>query len=301
LSYVGIGISHIAVPDKKLVTITAVYHNSPAEEAGLQVHDNILEVDGEPVITEEGFLNTRLRGLEGSSVTLLVQTPGEAARTLTLIRRKVESETPLVYHVYQSPAGQRIGYILLINFVDETSVRNFRLALQAMSQDAPLNGLIIDNRMNYGGSLQVMLDIMSFFMEGRIGALVNRNGERADIAVDRLRDIHNSSTFPLVVFVGPDSASAGEIFPGVLRDQGRAYIIGETSPGNVEALLPFSFDDGSRIWLAVEVFEPANNPKANWEAIGIVPDQTVITHWEEFTLESDPAVAAALKYFDGLK
>jgi len=301
LSYVGIGVSHVPVPEKNLSTIIAVYPGSPAEEAGLQVHDNLLEVEGEAIITADGSPNPRLRGLEGTTVTLLVQTPGETPRTITITRRRVEGETPVLYHTYESPAGKRVGYILLNGFSDETSIRNFRADLRAMSTDTLLGGLIIDNRMNPGGSLGVMLDILSFFMEGPIGALVERDNSRIDLTVDRLREVDNSGRLPVVVFVGPHSASAGELFPGILRDQGRAYIIGETTPGNVEALSGFNFDDGSRMWLATNVFQPANDAHANWEATGIIPDETVITRWEEFTLENDPAVEAALKYFDGLK
>jgi C-terminal processing protease CtpA/Prc len=48
--------------------------------------------------------------------------------------------------------------------------------------------------------------------------------------------IHNSQTVPIVVLVGVESVSYGEIFPGVLKDLGRAKIVGQTTLGNVEVL-----------------------------------------------------------------
>ena len=48
---------------------------------------------------------------------------------------------------------------------------------------------------------------------------------------------------PLVVLVGPDTVSFGEVFSGILKDQGRATLIGETTDGNVEILGGLSEDE----------------------------------------------------------
>jgi hypothetical protein len=66
----------------------------------------------------------------------------------------------------------------------------------------------------------------------------------------------------------------------------------------VELLLGYTFADGSRAWIAHDEFQPLNHPDANWEATGIVPDLNVPAPWDLYTLETDPAVKAALEYFD---
>jgi carboxyl-terminal processing protease len=105
--------------------------------------------------------------------------------------------------------------------------------------------------------------------------------------------IANSQSVPLVVVVSKDTVSYGEIFAGVLKDQGRARITGETSLGNVEVLYGFHFDDGSQAWIASATFHEENSD-VNWEESGIVPDLPAFAPWDTFTFETDPSVAAAL-------
>jgi C-terminal processing protease CtpA/Prc len=75
-------------------------------------------------------------------------------------------------------------------------------------------------------------------------------------------------------------------------------LIGEVTDGNVEILSIYNFADRSRIWIAASTFRPVNQADANWEETGIIPDQLVPTQWEEITNDNDPAIQAALAYFD---
>jgi C-terminal processing protease CtpA/Prc len=84
----------------------------------------------------------------------------------------------------------------------------------------------------------------------------------------------------------------------VLQDLGRAYLIGEQTEGNVEILYIYEFTDGSRAWIAHDSFRPLNHPEQDWEKTGIVPDLVVPSQWDQVTLQTDPAVQAALEYFD---
>ena len=92
---------------------------------------------------------------------------------------------------------------------------------------------------------------------------------------------------PLVVLVGTDTVSFGEIFSGVLQDIGRAEIVGQTTLGNVEILHGHNLSDGSLLWLAEERFVPLNS-QADWEKTGIVPDVQASADWDTFTFETDP-------------
>ena len=59
----------IQVPERQRVSIIALFPGSPAEAAGLQPHDSILEADGKPIMDENGFHNDLLVGKEGTNVT----------------------------------------------------------------------------------------------------------------------------------------------------------------------------------------------------------------------------------------
>lgn len=133
--------------------------------------------------------------------------------------------------------------------------------------------------------------ILGFFTSGNLGQFVSRKDSRPlQISAN---PIQNSQDVPLIVLVSKETVSFGEVFAGVLRDSGRAKIVGQTSLGNVEILHGYDFDDGSRIWIAEETFDPFIS-HANWEVTGIIPDVEAHADWDTFIFETDPSVAAAL-------
>jgi carboxyl-terminal processing protease len=292
--YVGIGVVVSAVPERQRGVILSVFTGSPAEAAGLKPRDSIIAVDGISILDEDGFLRDIVRGPEGTSISMEVQTPGEKPREIQVSRHRITGEIPVISNVIINPQGKRIGYILLVTFDDSTVDEQIDSALQQMTKDAPLDGLILDNRMNGGGSSTVLEPVLSYFVGGNLGYFINRIEEHS-LQID-LQDINGSSQVPLVVLVGSETASFGEIFAGVLQDVGRAYLIGKTTDGNVEILWGYDLEDGSKIWLANETFQPLNHPDQNWEKTGIIPDLFVAGDFDQYSLETDPAVSAAIEY-----
>jgi carboxyl-terminal processing protease len=295
--YVGIGVMVSAVPERNRAVILSVFHGGSAEAAGLQPRDSILSVDGIPILDENGFLRDIVRGPEGTSIELVVKTPDEQPRHLTLTRHRITGDYPLVYQVITTPQGDRIGYILLVTFEDGTVDEKVANALQDMTSSAPLDGLILDNRMNNGGSSLVLNPLLSYFAGGTLGYYIDR--EQARPVEIKLHDVSGSSKTPLVVLIGSGTASFGEIFAGILQDFDRAYLIGTTTMGNVEILWGYDLEDGSQLWLANETFRPRNHPEQNWEQSGIIPNLTVQGDFDQYTLESDPPVLAAVQYLSG--
>ena len=296
LNYVGIGILSIPMPEKNSRVILSVIPDSPADKAGLKPRDRILAVDGESIMNENGEKADLLRGEAGSSLTLTVQSPGGEPRELRLQRRRVQGGINVPFQVFTTPGGKRIGYLFLITFNDNTIDDQVGEALRLMTADSPLDGLIIDLRMNSGGASNVIKNTLSFFTDGDVGYYVNRKQEEPLMVNGE--DIGGSQEIPLVVLVGKHTISFGEIFAGILHDLGRAYLIGETTEGNVEILYIYRFPDGSRAWIAHDTFRPLNHAQQNWEQSGIIPDYKVPSNWNLANPEDEPAIKAALEYFD---
>jgi carboxyl-terminal processing protease len=287
VDFVGIGTLLIPIADTGHASIISIFADSPAEEAGLLPHDTILAVDGGPVRDEFGI--SRTRGPEGSEVTLTVQRPGEEPYEVTLIRRQVTGMLPIDYCIVPNT---RIGYIFLPTFLSETIDDQTRDALEEMTDDGELDGLILDNRMNGGGIGSVTEAVLSLFTSDIQGYYVSRDSREAlELEAD---DVGGSQSVPLVVLVGVDTVSYGEIASGVLRVAGRAQIVGMPTLGNVEQLHRYDFDDGSRAWIASATFEPLGEASGVWEDTGIVPDVLVPSRWDLFTEASDPALAVAI-------
>jgi carboxyl-terminal processing protease len=292
--YVGIGVMVSAIPKRQHAVILSVFPHSPAEVAGLQPRDSLISVDGTPILDQKGFLRDIVRGPEGTTIDVIVQTPGEEPRELHLTRHQINGDYPVIYSVITTPEGKRIGYIFLITFMDSTVDEQVAQALQDMTVQAPLDGLILDNRMNDGGSSTVLEPMLGYFLGGKLGYFINHS-EQSPLQI-KLNDIHGSAHLPLVVLVGSGTASFGEIFAGILQDTGRAYLIGTTTDGNVEILWGYDFKDGSQLWLANETFRPLNHPNQDWEKTGIIPHLTVPGEFDQYSLNDDPPVLAAIQY-----
>jgi carboxyl-terminal processing protease len=205
------------------------------------------------------------------------------------MRYKISAPEPIDARLVPTTDGSRIGYIFIPTFFDETIPMQIK---KALIDFGPLDGLILDNRMNGGGSSDVVNPILSYFASGTVGQFISRTEKRPWVV--NPNPINNSQTVPLVVLVGEGTVSFGEIFSGILQDQGRAKIAGKTTLGNVETLRGYNFTDGSRAWIAQERFDPAHS-HANWEKDGIIPDVQAFADWDTFTFESDPSVKAALQ------
>lgn len=297
-SYVGIGVLLSAVPERQRATIILTFPNSPAEAAGLQSHDNILSVDGQPILDEFGFLRSELLlGEPDTPVEIVVQRPGESPRSLTLVRRPISGAVPVPYTVLFTPKGKRIGYLLIATLADSTIDDQVGEALRQMNSQGELQGVILDNRYNSGGADTVARGVLSYFTYGRLGYFINRHQEQNWFAVRR-KNVAGSAKMPLVVLIGQNTVSFGEILAGVLQSRKRAFLIGTPTEGNVELLRSYDFEDGSRAWIAHEKFIPINQPEQDWERMGIQPDLFIASNWDEVTLSTDPVILAALEYFD---
>jgi carboxyl-terminal processing protease len=289
--YVGIGISVLPQPDKNQATIITVFHDSPAEHSGLKAHDIILAVDGLPIAKDGKSYLYLARGPECSATVVTVKSPGQPPRRVMVVRQQIESPESISASLIPTTDGSRIGYILIPTFFDETIPKQIEDALNNFGK---LDGLILDNRMNTGGSSDVLIPILSYFTTGLMGHFKGRHESRS-LTIEP-NPVQNSQEVPLVVLVGTGTISFGEIFSGVLQDSGRAKIVGQTTLGNVETLFGYNFDDGSDIWIAQETFDPAHS-HANWEETGIIPDVQAYADWDTFNLDTDPSVAAALAIF----
>ncbi len=289
INFVGVGI--YGEPDfaRQRLIVISTYPGSPAEHAGIQDHDSILFIDKQPVT--ENF-SKLLRGPQCSEVMVTVQSPGEAPRDVMLVRYAIQGDIPIEARLVSTTDGSKIGYIFLPSFFDETLPGQIK---NALNQFGHLDGLILDLRMNGGGSSSVTYPILEYFINGKLGEFVSRDESRP--LEIKANEIQNSQTVPLIVMVSKDTVSFAEIFAGIMKDSGRAKIVGETSLGNVEVLHGFDFEDGSQDWLAAETFHSAFS-NTNWEETGIIPDVQAYAAWDTFYFDTDPSVKAAVEILD---
>lgn len=287
-NYVGVGIYSLPDEERQTFTVISTFPDSPARFAGIQPHDRIIAVDGIPLEVNENTAS-RVRGPQCSAVVLTVQAPNQAPRDLLLYRTAIQGNLTIEQRLVPTSDGSKIGYIFIPSFFDETIPPQIE---QALNDFGPLDGLIIDLRLNGGGSSSVVDPILEWFTDGNLGEFVSRTSSRTlDVNGE---SIHNSQDVPLILIVSEDTVSYGEIFAAVLKDSGRAKVVGETSLGNVEVLHGYDFEDDSQLWIASETFYSATSD-TNFEETGIIPDLPAYAEWDTITFETDPSITAALE------
>jgi len=245
-NYAGLGIE-VDIRDGWLIVV-APLPGGPAERAGMQPGDRIVEISGK---STKGWTNEEasrmLRGKPGTFVTIKVERPGVSAP----IEIKLQRNT-----VHQSAVrratllGEGVGYIDLKAFSDSTASEVSNAVNSLLSQG--MKTLVLDLRTNPGGLLTQGVRVSDLFLNSgqkivsMRGRLPEANRDYADTARQRWPDL------PLLVLVDGRSASAAEIVAGALQDHDRAVLVGQPTygKGSAQSVIPFGDQGGLKITTA---------------------------------------------------
>lgn len=281
--YSGIGAALSKNNETNAVTITNVYEDSPAEEAGMEEGDILLEVDGHEVTGEDlNQVVAWIKGEEGTEVKLHMLRDSQEM-DLTAVRRMIEVQT-----VTCEMKDSGVGYIRVSEF-DAVTYEQFKDALKTLD-DEGMKGLVIDLRSNPGGNLTVVLDMLGQILpKGTIVTTENRNGKDEEYYCDGTHEF----TKPLAVLVNGYSASASEIFSGAVQDYKKGKIVGTTTYGKGVVQEVLGLSDGSYLKITIsEYFLPSGR---SIDKIGITPDVEVEYEPDEENPEADNQLERAIE------
>ena len=225
---VRIGFGSVKEGPNAPLRVTSVSPGSPAAAVGMRRGQEIVEINGRPVMDlgAADALNL-LDRREGARNTLTLRNPSGRIETIVVSPARF-TEPPLEAAILPGD----IGLIRLYRF--ESNVRQVEAVRQALREfeAAGVRGWVFDLRSNPGGNVGVsMVPLINMFSErGRLYATIRRGqvGGWTEASGSPL-----PFQRPLVFLVGPGSASAGEIMPGVLQARGRAVLVGEPTAGCV--------------------------------------------------------------------
>lgn len=290
--YRGIGVTVRQDTDTGYVVVEEVNKNGPAYNAGVQVDDIIMQVDGQDT-AELGLQETVSAIKKNDEPVVLTILRDSETMELTVDKSQIVMET-----VTWEMKENKIGYIAVSQFVENTS-EQFNEALTSLSEEG-MTGLIIDLRDNGGGLLTSCLDMVSRFVpdEKLIVYTEDKNGNRTEYNSDSV-DVLN---IPVVLLVNENSASASEIMTGCLKDYGIATVVGETTYGKgiVQNIMPLP--DGSAVKMTVSQYYTPNGNDIH--EVGIAPDVTVEMSEEEWAaaqddVQKDTQLQKALEILNG--
>ncbi len=271
------------------IVILSVIQGSPAEAAGLQAHDSIFSIDGNPVLLEEGLSAVnQIRGPAGSSVKLDVQSPGKPQRTVDVERAKLTGTGKLEVHAI---TGKDYGYLLFPPIGYQGLDQDVADSLKTLATNRKLKGLILDLRIANSSRDWPLEALFTMFSNGPVGELYNRD-QKQPVEVQG-QDVVGSQTMPLVILVGKNTSGFSEIFAASLQLQKRAIVVGEQTPGEVETQSSFYLPDGSRIFVESTSFRLSDGDEIG--NTGITPNVQIDASWDEIMSDNDPVIAQAIK------
>ena len=250
------------------VRIGEVMRYSAAEEAGLQIGDLILAVDGKDATqmtsTEVAEL---LRGKEGTSVDITVRRQ-DRELTVTCVRRQVNQ-----VYVSSQTMADGVEYIKVGAMGSENDWTAFSEIWQGLDEKNT-RAVILDLRGNGGGVIDIAFKMADAMVQD---ANVYLAGVRWREDMGGLEEhFSTGGALPLnkiVVLVDGGTASAAELLAGSLQDNGAAILVGEKTYGKGQGQYHLDMINGDKLVITTLQLEL---PKQGcWEGVGLTPDQQI--------------------------
>lgn len=239
----------------------------PAAAAGLRKPVRLISVAGQSVA-----------GMESRAIHDLVASGSEDR--VTLETAPAHNEPVATYEVQPSPyeapsveileAPEGAPLVRIYNFVPGGTVEVLRRVIDSRPPDRPL---LIDLRVSQGGSLFEALDAASLFLPGGLPLAGTRDKVgRTQMLVSLLN--HRVVEDPVVLLLGPYTASAAEVFAGTMQHYLSAVLIGRPTFGKCVSQAVFPLAGGGSIRLSnLEILDPTGASCQRIEPDVLVPEE----------------------------
>lgn len=331
----GLGMA-IRETDDGRVIVNFLTPDSPAEVAGIQLGAEISAINGTPIneaisasvpwsspfSTEHTLRLQQLRYVvrfeAGAEVEVEFKNPTGSVRMVTLDASSEResftfssfagntdgTELPVEWEIMDNG----YGYVAIYSFFDNEvlTIQLWERMIKYMNE-AEIQGLVLDLRINGGGSGFIADQMAAYFFEERLelGNTAMWDESVGDFYVDpNTPDLFYPPPEDLrylgklAVIVAPSCSSACEFFASDMTVQDRALIVGQYPTGGLGgSVKDFNMPDG------ISVRFPIGRPldlegNVIIEGVGIVPDVKVPVNETTLINAGDPLLAAAVEALD---
>lgn len=284
------GVGARLMPDPMGVKVIQVFKESPAARGGVRNGDIIVNVNGEDVGGQDSDeIVEKIKGKIGTPVTLTVYRGGNNRVKLTMRRAQIippSADSNIL-------EGTNVGYVLVTGFEAPTPSQFAQSMVEMERQGA--EGIVIDLRNNPGGLLEAAQQMLNLFADHKtVVTMHTRNGHEETVKTDRGRT--RETLVPVTILINEQSASAAEIFAGVMRDYGKATLVGEHSYGKASVQNVIRVAGGGSVKITIAHYKLPSGEDISrkvdvdgrYVSGGIKPDVPVELNWGPRVAMGDP-------------
>jgi len=260
MNYVGIGVTFSPIGEKFIVN--QVFHDGPADQAGIKEGDILYKADEELL---NGKTSDELKDLvlgdEGSIVKITVLRDGKEVN-FDISRAEINHTT------YGYMIDEDTGYLDIYSFGEST----YDEAKSYLNEFTNLNmdNLIIDLRDDGGGWLNALVSISGLFLPSGTIAM-NQVYPDGSNTVIKANGQYFDNINGIVILINENTASAAEVLTMALKEnRDDVTIVGDVSYGKGTVQVTQEFSDGSALKYTSSKW---TSPEGVWvNKVGITPD-----------------------------
>jgi carboxyl-terminal processing protease len=221
------------------VYIIETFKDTPAARAGLCYGDQIIAINGKNTESwNSDQVRDKLRGELGTEVKVTLRRAG-ASEPVNVTLERAAVDLPSISGHYIVKPG--VGYVALSRGFHSTTSDELTSAIARLRSQG-MRSLVLDLRGNPGGFLDQAIRVADKFLQRGQIILSVRGRDGRGGGKDWPAESGLPESFPIVVLIDDDSASASEIVAGAIQDHDRGLIVGEPSFGKglVQTIFPVS-------------------------------------------------------------
>ncbi|MBK0369699.1 S41 family peptidase [Flavobacterium agrisoli] len=220
--YTGIGALMTRKKDRLLVR--EPYKDYPADKAGLQAGDEIIQIGDVMVADFKDDAAQLLKGTKNTKIPIKYLRQGKSNST-TLVLDEVDIKSVSYFGMIDA----KTGYIVLSHFNRKAGNETKEALEQLKTQGA--TQIVLDLRGNPGGLLHEAVTICNLFVPKNEVIVTTKSRIEKNNVTYKTTQEPVDTQIPLAILVNGRSASASEIVSGALQDLDRAVVLGSRSFG----------------------------------------------------------------------
>ncbi len=278
---IGIVIDNTRKPKDKSLTVVDIITDGPADLAGVQPYDSIVEIEGEAL---EGMTTdkatSKLKGERNTNVNIKIMREGQPdLLSFSITRDVIKEQHSLSFYL----KNHGIYYLSLSMFSENVFKQIESLLQKSTENDKAYKGLILDLRNNSGGLLNAAVDISGLFLPNESLVVTTKNKD--DVITGEYRTNREpiaSKHLPIFILINNYTASAGEILAGCLQIHSEqttdknnlmVFLVGTKTfgKGSVQEVIPLG--NNYAVKLTTMLYFLPNDRTV--QGLGIIPDFTI--------------------------